>query len=664
MPTASWNQLERTIEHLHEAAREPIGVREFYRQLVAEAASALEAAGAAAWRGGADGQPELICQLLPDNGVEADWSARKQLVAKALTRGAAASCERPAEGDYEFLTCPVEQAVCDAASSAAAPVAAIELWMPRDASPPVRQGWLDFAAALADVAADFHARDELRRLRGASALRGHAVELMRRVGSPRTLEGAAFELANEGRRLLACDRLSVIVRRGGQWRLMAASGADAIARNEFARRCERLADQAARWGEPIETPSSTATGSDAELPPPLASAIEEHIDQSHARALACVPIKFPTGGAPTDVPSTTGFDAVLVAERFDAGGTLRESLVELGELCAPALARAAELDRFPIRAVLRWSQRLATLRRPGHLPRLLLAAGAIAGLLAALLFIRSDFDVEAPAHLATVIERDVFASATGAVTEVHVEHGQLVAAGDVLVVLSDPELALKLQETRGEIEATRKRLDALAVSRTDRSLHEDASTDRLPIAAEQRELAERLASLERQRELLEARSEALTLRSPIAGQVLTRDVQSLLQSRPVERGQALLTIADVGSGWELRADVPQRQVGHVIAAMNKNEADALVTADYRLAGGVQESHPAHVVAVSSAAPLEAEGLRDDAAPVEVRLAIDGDPPLAVRPGMTATVRIHCGRRPLGYVWLHDVGATLYRWATF
>jgi hypothetical protein len=99
MPTASWNQLERTIEHLHEAAREPIGVREFYRQLVAEAASALEAAGAAAWRPGADGQPELICQLLPDNGVEANWSARKELVAKTLARGVAASGERPAEAN-------------------------------------------------------------------------------------------------------------------------------------------------------------------------------------------------------------------------------------------------------------------------------------------------------------------------------------------------------------------------------------------------------------------------------------------------------------------------------------------------------------------------------------------------------------------------------------
>ena len=89
MPTASWNQLERAIEHLHAAAREPIGVREFYRQLVAEAVAALDAAGGAAWRPGAGGRPELICQSLPDDGVEADWSARLACVEKT-TSGAAA----------------------------------------------------------------------------------------------------------------------------------------------------------------------------------------------------------------------------------------------------------------------------------------------------------------------------------------------------------------------------------------------------------------------------------------------------------------------------------------------------------------------------------------------------------------------------------------------
>jgi multidrug efflux pump subunit AcrA (membrane-fusion protein) len=279
-----------------------------------------------------------------------------------------------------------------------------------------------------------------------------------------------------------------------------------------------------------------------------------------------------------------------------------------------------------------------------------------------LVYVPADFDVEAPATLAAAVQRDIFASATGAVAEVRVSQGQLVHKGDVLVVLSDPELALKLQQTRGEIDAARKRLAALEVTRTDRSLRENKSDDRLPLSAEQRQLEERLASLEVQRHLLEARREALTLRSPLDGQVLTQDVQGLLESRPVERGQALLTIADTSSGWILKADVPQRQIGHVLAAQQDQQSK--LAASLRLAGDVTQSYPGHVTAVSAAAPLEAERLEDAAAPVEVRIALDGKPPSAARPGMTASVRIHCGTRSLAYVWLHDVGATIYRWVTF
>lgn len=662
MPTASWNQLERAIEHLHAAAREPLGVREFYRVLVAEAAAALDAAGGAAWRPGAGGRPELICQSLPDDGREANWSARLDRVEKTLGSGAATIESHDAE--HDLLLCPVDPMAGAVDNGGATPSAAIELWMPHGASPTVRQGWLDFAAALADVAADFHARDELRRMRGASALRGHAVELVRRVATPRTLAGAAFEAANEGRRLLGCDRVSIVLRRGGRWRLIAVSGVDAIEKGtEFARRSQRLADQVARWGEPIEHPGASAgREGDIELPPRVAEAIEEHVDHSHARSLACAPIKFPPAEASNGSAAAAPFDVVLIAERFENGTALRDPLVELGELCAPALARAAELDRFPMRTVLRWSQRLGRLREPGRLAKTLLAVGAIAAGVAALVFIQSDFTVDAPARLATVIERDVFATASGSVAEVNVTQGQIVKQGDVLVVLSDPELALKLQETRGEIDAARKRLEALAVSRTDRKLIEDRGGDRLPMAAEQRELEERIASLELQRGLLDSRREALTLRSPRAGQVITRDVQSLLESRPVERGQSLLTIADLESGWELRADVPQRQIGHVVAATADRKEPVPVT--YRLAGDVAETYAGHVVEISSAAPIDAEGLRDEAAPVTVRVAVDGKAPPAARPGMTATVRIDCGRRSLGYVWLHDVGATLYRWATF
>jgi multidrug efflux pump subunit AcrA (membrane-fusion protein) len=354
----------------------------------------------------------------------------------------------------------------------------------------------------------------------------------------------------------------------------------------------------------------------------------------------------------------------LIAEQFDGegAGTWRRPLLELANLCGPALARSAALDQFPLRTMLRWSDRLAFLRKPTQLLKTALIVGALAAAAAALVYLPADFDIEAPATLGTAVHRDVFATATGAVTELHVSHGQQVAKGDVLLVINDPELALKLQQVRGEIDAARKRLDALAVIRTDRTLREESSQERLPLAAEQRQLEEQVASLELQRKLLEQRRGQLTIRSPLAGQVLTRDVEALLESRPVERGQALLTIADVSSGWELVADVPQRHIGHVLEAGNNGKNHVPVS--LRLAGDVERSYPGRVVEVESAAPLDASGLEDASQAVPVRIAVEGEPPTAARPGMAASVRIHCGRRSLVYVWLHDVAATVYRWITF
>lgn len=679
---ASWSQLEELVDRLHVAARSDVAPRTFYREMLAEACAVMGASAGTAWRHGKRGELELVAEVSGASPPTSAVTAASQSIAERRTaieeslasRGPSNQFPIRRSGVSEQLICPVLDTAANEGGSPAT-MGAIELEFPAGADVAVLQGRRELLGALAAIAADFHAFAELRRLRATAGVQQQAVDLLRRIQQPRDLEGTAFAVANESRRLLECDRVALLMRRGVAWRLLCASGVSRIDRQtEFARLTERLAEDVANWGEPISHAGSRVDAD--ELPPRLATALAEHLDHSHARQLVAVPIAFQsndtddlqtdrqTGRAPR-----TEYDAVLIAERFDGASEdgWQRQLIEIGELSAPLLARAATLDRFPVRTALDWSERLAALRQPLQRRRASWIAGGIVACVAALLLIPATLTVEAPATLAAALEREVFATATGSVALILVEHGQQVKQGDVLIVLSDPELALKLQQVRGEIAATRQRLDALAVTRTDRTLNERATEDRLPLSAEQRQLEERLATLNAQEKLLAARHEALTLRSPIAGEVLTRDVQSLLSSRPVERGQALLTVADVSSGWELKADVPQGDVGAVVEAQraaNSKDPPASLPASFRLSGDVAGTYAAHVVAVSSAAPLDAEGLEDAAPPVEVRLAVDAEPPAAARPGMAASVRIDCGRRSLGYVWLHDVAATLYRWLTF
>lgn len=675
---ASWLQLEEMIERLHEAARTDSPPREFYARLLAEACAATGAAGGAAWRRGPRGQFEAIAAVDAEADAEESPAAiglqqRREVVEQALAAPAAFRADDAVVDGVEFVVAPIADAANGEQASA---VGALELRFPAGANRTLQQGRRDLLKTLAAVAADYHALAELRDLRATAALQHQAVDLLRRIQQPHDLQGTAFAVANETRRLLACDRAAVLMKRGDRWRLLCVSGASRFDRkSEFARLAERLAENVANWGEPIVHEGAASAVDD--LPPLLATALGEHLDHSHARQLAAVPVAISAAGDADDprhddlraAAKRNSLDAVLLAEQFDgaAADGWQRQLVEIAELAAPALARAATLERFPVRTAVRWAERWEALRQPLHRRRAMWIAGGIVVAVAALAFIPATLTVEAPATLRAAVEREIFASATGSVAEVRVAHGDQVKQGDVLIVLSDPELSLKLQQVRGEIEATRERLAALAVTRTDRTLRERETEDRLPLSAEQRQLEERLATLAAQSKLLSARHEALTLRSPIDGEVLTPDVQSLLTSRPVERGQALLTIADVTSGWELVAETPQRDVGDVVAAQTHAAAadpPTAVSANFRLSGDVTAVYDAHVLAVSAAAPLEAEGLEDVAPPVKVRLAVDGDPPAAARPGMAASVRIDCGRRSLGYVWLHDAAATLYRWLTF
>src|SRR5205085_11600542 len=75
-----------------------------------------------------------------------------------------------------------------------------------------------------------------------------------------------------------------------------------------------------------------------------------------------------------------------------------------------------------------------------------------------------------------------------------------------------------------------------------------------------------LASLERQSKLLDEQQDALTIRSPIAGRILTWDLPQLLQNRPVQRGQVLMTVAETEGPWVLELHVPEKHVGALVSA--------------------------------------------------------------------------------------------------
>ncbi len=136
--------------------------------------------------------------------------------------------------------------------------------------------------------------------------------------------------------------------------------------------------------------------------------------------------------------------------------------------------------------------------------------------------------------------------------------------------------------------------------------------------------------------------------SPIKGQVVTWQVRDRLRHRPVRQGQALMTVVDPAGDWELEIQMPQRRIGHITRAAAASDKPLPVT--FMLATHPGREFTGHVKEVGQVADAT-----DGQGPtVLVRVSIDKVELPELRPGATVSARVDCGRRSLGYVWLHDV----------
>jgi multidrug efflux pump subunit AcrA (membrane-fusion protein) len=610
--------------------------------------------------------------------------AHEALLADVAQRGRAVSLPPRTARDNDaagnpwadpLLLAPVRVSFEDApdakANQAAATVAILEIIPRLDASPATHRGYEQFIAAVCELAAEYHAYRELARLRRDESYRDELLRLGTAVHGHLDLEPTSYAVANEGRRLVGCDRLSVLVRRGRRCRLLAASGASRIERRgATARQLARLAELVRPTGEP----AYYADG-ECDALPPIADALERHAEATHARQIAVVPLGDVGLGADNDPRSAirnpkSSPQFVLIAEQFDARDAelARERLVEVGRVCATALDRAREVDELPLRWLLR---PLGAMKRAiaGHVPRTLFALAALAAAVAALVYVPAEFTIDAPATLQPTVRQDVFARRSGLVDEVLVGHGSEVAAGEPLVKLRDPELELDLRRVRGEIETVGRQLDAVRATKSGREIRDASPTERYRLSASERELAQRLENLDQELELLSAERESLVIRSPIAGRVLTWDVANRLSARPVERGEVLLTVADMSADWQLDLAVADDRIGHVLAARAATDAELPVT--FRLRSE-DESIVGQIHEISTTADVEppADATSAAARPtVRVIVSFDksqlsAEAQRELRPGVSATAQIDCGRRSLGYVWLHDVWDATNEWLRF
>jgi hypothetical protein len=149
--------------------------------------------------------------------------------------------------------------------------------------------------------------------------------------------------------------------------------------------------------------------------------------------------------------------------------------------------------------------------------------------------------------------------------------------------------------------------------------------------------------------------------------VLTWDIGHELLARPVERGEVLVTVADLSADWQLELDVPDDRIGYVLAAQREIKPDLPVR--FRLSSEEREEHLGRITEICQTADVAQEQAARPTPTIVTKVAFD-TPQLIreaggeLRPGVSARAQIACGSRPLGYVWFHDIWDAVVEWWQF
>ena len=254
----------------------------------------------------------------------------------------------------------------------------------------------------------------------------------------------AYIVANEGRCLVGCDRLSVGIGASRGLRIEAVSGVDVVDRHSnLVRQMRRLCDRVRAWGELL-----AYTGSkDEALPADVFAALDAYLAQSPSKVLVVLPLVNGRAGSSDQ-------QSVLVMESFEPSQSSAELIARLEVVvrdAAQALYNAQEYARIPLRRL--WVF-LIKARTGACLAGVLMAA-----LLAVLGWAPYALKLDAEGHLVPAERRWLYSPLEAQVVDFAdaARPGASVSAGQALVLMYDAQLEIKLVELEQDIAGARRR---------------------------------------------------------------------------------------------------------------------------------------------------------------------------------------------------------------
>jgi multidrug efflux pump subunit AcrA (membrane-fusion protein) len=671
-------RIQRLVDEIAVLSKKDLRSEEYFAQFLVRVVQACDAKGGAVWlvgQRGADGKSsfELAAQVEFDSSLFQTDEAQRAVLLKMLTDTVLEkkphvlppSHQQPAPGTIEAQLAQIQPQTPQSPNRTTYPFLHVPLFL-KEQVLGVLQVWMqpyvvpghyqEFATFLTSLGTHVEQHLQGRRL-GNLVLEVNRLQHVLKfandlAGTLEPLEAARLG-ANYGRDLIGCERCSVLAFRGGRWQVLAISGQEVVEKKSsmvkamaafvgahaqpetvLLSKKELLARAEAAPAENGEAPEGEV--SEQAIVLRRTDEIDlAYFELSHVISAAVAPMlnadKELVGALFAESTAEGFFDPAAGAKEVAQSQRLTEFLAtHLGRV----IVAAQDYQSLPFLAVTR-RMRDAHLAVTGpHRRRVLLKIGLVCAVIVGILLYPKLDTIDGNCGLQPMERSAVVPEVSGRVEKVFVREGSWVKKGEVIAQLDkfrvETELA-KLAQDKLRLENEAKRLSGQG---------DEASAQVALLEAR---------SAEQQEKLLRADLEATTLRAPIDGRVLTKDLE-LHAGEFLQPGAPFAEVAGL-ERWEVQAEVPEKQIGRIEKFFPAGGGGSPVNLSFILYS--QSAHTFHTrierpEQISAVAyPRDKENVFIITVPeIAVPDAMKG----AIRPGLTGRAKIELGRRPLVAIW--------------
>ncbi|MDO4550608.1 MAG: HlyD family secretion protein [Planctomycetia bacterium] len=724
------HQIRTLVNEITQLAKSDIPAEEFYSQFLERVVAAIAATGGVIWTFSEGSGLSLQTQInLRETGLGNDkekMQEHSRLLYRALkhTEGLLVPPHSSTQEEDGVAGNPTGNLLILAPLLTDIElVGLVEIFQRPDTPVNTQRGYLRFLLQMCEQAVEFIKNSQLRHFSDRQMLWSQLEEFTRTIHESLDPKATAYTIANEGRRLIECDRVSVAIRYGSRCRVVAVSGQDLFdKRSNTIRLLNKLSTAVVAVEEPM-----WYTGDTSNFAPQVEKAVDAYVDESHSKAVAVIPLIPPLREEDReDIKKRQDMKraplGALIVEQIENSAVqtkLRQRVDVVAKHSCAAMANALEhnnLFLMPLwRAIGRWSW----LVKARTLPKTITISILVLALFISLFIVPYKYEVNSDGHLIPEERQEVYANIDGDVIDVLVHHGDVVKGpiykenikldekgnpvglisqqshaaqrrlfdpdqyilkkGTPLVRLRNLDVSTQIVKLTGDINSTlteRKAVEGLLLM--ERGL---SRQDAIRQAGRLNELDRMLEAYKKEAYLWRVKERNLNVCSPCDGVVVTFDVRENLINRPVQRGQVLMEIANPEGEWIVELYMPERRIGAIRLAqmemekkhpdgwdvpnvseqMNKKYPKGLAVT-YVLASAPETKLYGRIKEISKTA----EVMEERGNVVKIKVALEENDNIQRNIGASVSGKVYCGTRPIGYVWFSDVIAfirqkIIFRW---